>query len=70
MHGYGLDESGVGDGVPVGGKYFSSPQRPDLLWGHIQLPIHWVTGLFPQGIKRSKREADHSPPSSAEVKET
>jgi hypothetical protein len=26
-------------------------------------------GLFPWGVKRLVREADHSPPSSAEVKE-
>jgi hypothetical protein len=34
-----------------------------------QPPIQWVPGVFSLGIKRPGREADHSPPSSAEVKE-
>jgi hypothetical protein len=34
-----------------------------------QPPIQWVPGAFSLGIKRPGREADHSPPSSAEVKE-
>jgi len=32
-----------------------------------QLPIQWVTGALFLGVKRKGREADHSPPSSAEV---
>jgi hypothetical protein len=28
----------------------------------------WVPGTLPLGVKRPGREADHSPPSSAEVK--
>jgi hypothetical protein len=32
-------------------------------------PIHWVPDAFSLGVKRPGREADHSPPSSAEVKE-
>jgi hypothetical protein len=31
--GYGLDDGGVGVRVPVGSKIFSSPRRPDRLWG-------------------------------------
>jgi hypothetical protein len=34
-----------------------------------QPPIQWVPGVLSMGLKRSGREADHSPPSSAEVKE-
>jgi hypothetical protein len=37
--------------------------------GPTQLPIQWVPGALPLGIKRPRREADHSPPSRAEVKE-
>jgi hypothetical protein len=33
-----------------------------------QRPIQWVTGALSLGIKRPGREADHSPPSSAKVK--
>jgi hypothetical protein len=34
-----------------------------------QPPIQWVQGALSLGIKRPGHEADHSPPSSAEVKE-
>jgi hypothetical protein len=40
--------------------------RPTL--GPIQPPIQWVPGPLSRGIKRPGREADHSPPSSAEIK--
>jgi hypothetical protein len=36
--------------------------------GPTQPPIQWVPGTLSLGIKRPGREADHSPPSSAEVK--
>jgi hypothetical protein len=34
-----------------------------------QLPIQWVPGALSLGVKRLGLEVDHSPPSSAEVKE-
>jgi hypothetical protein len=37
--------------------------------GTTQPPIQWVPGALSLGEKRPGREADHSPPSSAEVKE-
>jgi hypothetical protein len=37
-------------------------QRP------IQLPVQWVPGALSPGLKRQGREANHSPPSSTEVK--
>jgi len=33
-----------------------------------QPPVQWVAGVLNPGVKRAGREADHSPPSSAEVK--
>jgi hypothetical protein len=36
--------------------------------GPTQPPIQLVPGALSLGIKRPLREADHSPPSSAEVK--
>jgi len=33
-----------------------------------QPPIQWVAGTLSLGVKRPGREADHSPPSSAEFK--
>jgi hypothetical protein len=35
-----------------------------------QPPIHWVPGALSLGVKRPEREADHSPPSNAEVEES
>jgi hypothetical protein len=52
--------------IPTGGwEFFSSP--PAL--GPTQPPIQWIPGSLFLGIKRPGREADHSPRSSAEVKE-
>jgi hypothetical protein len=46
---------------------FTTASRTAL--GSNQPPIQWVPGALSLGIKRPGREADHSPPSSAEVKE-
>jgi hypothetical protein len=46
---------------------FTTASRPAL--GLTQLPIEWVPGVLSLGVKRPGREADHSPPSSAEAKE-
>jgi hypothetical protein len=37
--------------------------------GPTQPPVQWVSGTLSLGVKRPGREADHSPPSSGEVKE-
>jgi hypothetical protein len=36
--------------------------------GPTQPPTQWVPGALSLGVKRPGSEADHSPPSSAEVK--
>jgi hypothetical protein len=46
---------------------FTTASRPAL--EPAQPPIQWVPGALSLGIKRLKREAHHSSPSSAEVKE-
>jgi hypothetical protein len=46
---------------------FAAALRP--LLGPTQPPIQWVPGALSLGVKRLGCEADHSPPSSAEVKE-
>jgi hypothetical protein len=63
---YLLDNRGVGVRVPVGSRIFSTSSRPAL--GSTELPIQWVPGALSPGVKRQGREADHSPPISAEVK--
>jgi hypothetical protein len=60
--GYGLDDRGVEFRVPVGSRIFSSPRRPDRLWGPPTSYPVGTEGSFPGG------EADHSPPASAEAK--
>jgi hypothetical protein len=65
--GYGLDDRGVGVRVAVGSRIFTSSYRTDRLWGPPNLPYNGYRGSF-LGVKRPEREADHSPPTSAEVK--
>jgi hypothetical protein len=44
----------------------STASRPTLR--STQPPIQWMQAFFPRGLKRSGHEAEHSPPSSIEVK--
>jgi hypothetical protein len=58
-----LDDRGS---IPCGGNdgiFFSSPPRPNRLWGP---PSQWVPGALAPGVKRPVLEFDHSPTSSAE----
>jgi hypothetical protein len=61
----------IGGSSPAKGwKIFTTPPRPDRLWGATQPPIHWIPWFRSLGVKRPGREADHLPPSSAEFKNT
>jgi hypothetical protein len=63
---YGLDDSGVGVLSPSGVKNFLfASSRPALRF--TQLAFQWAPGAVSPGVKRSVREADHSPTASAEV---
>jgi hypothetical protein len=69
--GYGLDDREVGVRVPVESRIFSFPRHPDRpALGPTHPPIQWVPGALYPGVKRPGHIADHSPPTSAEVKET
>jgi hypothetical protein len=54
----------------IGGRarFFSSPLRPERLWGPPSLLYNGYGGGVAPGLKRLGREADHTPPSRAEVK--
>jgi hypothetical protein len=64
--GYVLNDRGFQSLQGLGIFLFITSSRP-ALWS-TQPPIQWVTGALSLGIKRPGREADHSPPSSSEVK--
>jgi hypothetical protein len=66
--GYGLDGRGIGVPSPGRGKIslFSTSSRP--VPGPTEASTQWVPGDISPGVKRPGRKADHSPPSSAEVK--
>jgi hypothetical protein len=67
--GYGQDDRGSSVRFPARAGNFSLHHRAKMALGPTQPPIHWVPGALSLGVKRPGREADHSPPSSAEVKE-
>jgi hypothetical protein len=66
--GYGLDDRGVGVRVPVGSRIFS----PHIVQtGSDAQPVSYpmgTPGAPSPRVKQQGREADHSPPSCAEVK--
>jgi hypothetical protein len=62
---YGLD--GWGSITDRGKTFlFSTASRPAL--GATKPPTQWVPEALSLGVKRPERESDHSPPSSAEIK--
>jgi len=55
---------GIGAGYVLD-NLFDTATRPAL--GSTQPPIKWISEALSLGVKQPGREADHSPPSSAEV---
>jgi hypothetical protein len=68
--GYGMDDQGSRVRFPegAGNVLFTTVYRTVL--GPTQPPIQWVRGALSLGVKWTEHAADHSPPSSAEVKES
>jgi hypothetical protein len=66
--GYGLDDQGFESQHEVEIYLFTTETGPNLQ--PTQPPIQWVPGTLSLGIKWPGREADHSPPTSVEVKNT
>jgi hypothetical protein len=59
----------VGIRIPAGAEVFLFDAASRLALGPTQPPIQWVQGAVSLWVKRAGRETDHSPQSSAEVKE-
>jgi hypothetical protein len=68
---YGMNDRETGVRVPVESRIFTSPCRPDRFLGPPNPLSNGYRVFFLRGgAKRKEREADHSPPTSAEVKKT
>jgi hypothetical protein len=67
--GYGLDDRGSRVRFPAGAGNFSLYHRVQNGSGAHQASYPMRTRGLSLGVKRPWREADHSPPPSAEVKE-
>jgi hypothetical protein len=67
--GYGLDDRSSEFRFPAGDEIFLFITASRTALGPTQPPIQWVPGALFLGVKRPGREAGHSSPSSAEVKE-
>jgi hypothetical protein len=67
--GYELDDQGSTVQFLAGAGNFSFHHRIQNGSGTHPAPIQWVPGTLSLGIKWPGREAGHSPPSSAKVKE-
>jgi hypothetical protein len=66
--GYGLDDGGVPVSSPSRFKNFLFSALPRLILGSTHPPIQWVQGALSPGVKQPGHEADHSSPTSVEVK--
>jgi hypothetical protein len=67
--GYGLDDRGPRFRFLAGLRIFLFTTASRTALGPTQPPIQWVPEALSLGVKWPGREADHPPPSSAEVKE-
>jgi hypothetical protein len=68
--GYGLDSQGVGVRFWVGARLLPLSKSSRLVLWPIQPPIQWLLGALSMGVKQPGREADHPPPTCAEVRNT
>jgi hypothetical protein len=64
---YGLDDRRFESRQGLGIFLFTTASRTAL--GTTQPPIQWIRGALSLGVKWPERKADHSSPSSTEVKE-
>jgi hypothetical protein len=67
--GHGLDDRVLGFDSRQGLEIFLFTTASRTALESTKPRIQWASGVLSLGVKRSGREADHSPPSSAEIKE-
>jgi hypothetical protein len=67
--GYGVEDRGSTVRFPAAAGNFSLHHRSSRALVPTQPPIQCIPEVLSLGVKRPGRETDHSPPSSAEVKE-
>jgi hypothetical protein len=67
--GYGMEDRVIGVRFPVRTGNFSLRHHIQTGSGAHPASYEWVPGVLSLGVKRPGREANQSPPSSAEVKE-
>jgi hypothetical protein len=67
VSGYRLDEQAIEVRSLAEARDFSSSLYPDRLWGPLSLLYSGYRGPLPGAKARLGRDADHWPPSSAEV---
>jgi hypothetical protein len=65
---YGLDDRAIEVRSPTGSDFSSSPCVQTGCGAHPASYLMGTGGSFPGGKARPGRDADHSPPSSAKVK--
>jgi hypothetical protein len=63
-----MDDRGCRVRFPMGAENFLFTTASRTTLGPTQPPTQWVPGTLSLGVKRPGREADHSPPTSSEVK--
>jgi len=69
VSGYGLDDRAIDVRSPAEeGGFFLKYFYPDRLWSPPSLLYNGYRGPFPGNKARPRLDADHSPPSSAGVK--
>jgi hypothetical protein len=66
--GYGLDDREIRVRLPVMSRDSSPLHKSSSALGPTQTLIQWISRDLPLGVKQQWREAHHSPPSTAEVK--
>ena len=56
--------------IPIPAQYeiFLLSKSSDRLWGPFGFLANGTGGVFPLGVERLRRETDHSPPTSSEIK--